>query len=66
MESVKSAIIFEEAREEYEQESLLSLRSAMHKEILQSENWPAPLFRGLIFALPVSLLMWGIIIWVIL
>jgi hypothetical protein len=66
MESVNIANIYEEALEEYEQESPLLMQSVMQEEILQPDIGPNRLFRGLIFALPISLLIWGIIIWVIL
>ena len=56
MEAVNNiAKNFEEAYEEYDQESPL---------LVQSENGTNPFFRGLIFAVPISFLMWGIIIWV--
>ncbi len=66
MEAVNIANNFEEAYEEYERESLLLPQSVMPEEILQSENDPLRFFKGLIFALPISLLIWGIIIWVFL
>ena len=63
MEAVNNANNFEEAHKEYEQESLLPMQSVMQEEIFQSENRPDPFFRGLIYGVPISLLMWGIIIW---
>ena len=62
MEAVNIANNFEKAYEEYEQESLLLMQSVMQEEILQSENDPLRLCKGLIFAVPISLIMWGIII----
>lgn len=59
MEAVNIANNFDEAFEEDEKESLLLKR----EEIFQSENGPNLLFRGLIIALPISLLMWGVITW---
>ncbi len=66
MEAVNNANNFKEAHEEYEQESPLLMRPVMEQEIFQSENGPDPFFKGLIFGVPISLLMWGIIIWAIL
>ncbi len=66
MEAVNIANNFEEAYEEYERESLLLPQSVMPEEILQSEEEPLGLCMGLRFAVPISLLMWGIIIWVFL
>jgi len=66
MEAVNIANNFEEAYEEYEQESLLWMQSVMPEEILQSENDQPRFFKGFIFAVPISLIMWGIIIWVFL
>jgi hypothetical protein len=66
MESVKTANILKETCEENEQESPISMQSGSYREILQSEDCPVPVFRGLIFALPISLLMWGTIIWIFL
>ena len=66
MDSVNIAKNFEEVCEEYDQESLLSTQSALQKEILKSENESDGFFKGLFFALPISLLMWCIIIWVFL
>jgi hypothetical protein len=64
MESARIANNYEKAsEEEYEQESLLLIQSEMQEEIFQSENGPVPFYRGWIFAVPISLLMWGIIIW---
>ncbi len=66
MEAVNIANNFEEAYEEHERESLLLMQPVMQEEILQPENDPLRFFKGLIFALPISLLIWGIIIWVFL
>jgi len=63
MESVRIANNYEEASEEYDQESLLFMRSLMQEEILRSKIKPNRFFKGLIRALPIILLMWGIIIW---
>jgi hypothetical protein len=64
MESARIANNYEKAsEEEYEQESLLLMRSLMQEEILLSEIRPNRFFKGLIRALPIILLMWGIIIW---
>lgn len=62
MESVNIVNNYEDAFEEYEQESFLLIQ----EEILQSKIRPNRFFRGLIFSLPISLLIWGIIIWAIL
>ena len=66
MEAVNIANNFEEAYEEYERESFLLPQSVMPKEILHSEYDPLRFCKGLITALPISLLMWGIIIWILL
>ena len=66
MEAVNIANNFEEAYEEYERESPLLMRSVMLEKILQSEEEPLGLCMGLRLAVPISLLMWGIIIWVFL
>ena len=67
MEAVNIANNFEEAYdEENERESPLLLRSVMLEKILQSEEEPLGLCMGLRVAVPISLLMWGIIIWVFL
>ena len=63
MESVNIAKNYEEAFEEYGQESPLLMQSVMQEEILQSKIGPNRFFKGLIIALPISLFMWGIIIW---
>ncbi len=66
MEAVNIANNFQEAYEEHERESPLLMRSVMIEKILQSEEEPLGLCMGLRFAVPISLLMWGIIIWVFL
>ncbi len=66
MEAVNIANNFQEAYEEHERESLLLMPPVMQEEILQSEEEPLGLCMGLRFAVPISLLMWGIIIWVFL
>ena len=63
MESVKLANNYGEIFEEYEQESALLMQSVMQEEILRSKIRTNRFFRGLIFALPISLFIWGIIIW---
>ena len=55
MEAVDFVNDFEEDYEEYERESPF---------LMQSENEPLGLFMGLRFAVPISLLFWGFIIWV--
>lgn len=57
MESVNIAKNYKEAFEEYEQESPL---------LMPSKIRPNRFFEGLIFAIPISLVMWGIIIYVLL
>jgi hypothetical protein len=64
MEAVNIANTFEEAYEEYERESPPLLQSVMLEKRRQSEEDPLGLCMGLKFALPVSLLIWGMIIWV--
>jgi predicted HAD superfamily hydrolase len=66
MESVNIANNYEEAFKEHEQESPLLMQLLMQEEILRSKIRPNRFFKGLIFALPISLFMWSIIIWVIL
>jgi len=66
MEALDIANNFEETYEDYEREPLLLLPSVTQKEILQSEGEQLGLFMGLRFAVPISLLMWGILIWVFL
>jgi hypothetical protein len=57
MESVNIAKNYEEAFEEHEQESPLLMPSK-----IRSNRF----FEGLIFAIPISLVIWGIIIYVLL
>ncbi|MEJ2725094.1 MAG: hypothetical protein P8175_10710 [Deltaproteobacteria bacterium] len=66
MEAVNIADNFEEAYEEYEQQSLLSVQSVIPEEILPQEDGPNRFFKGLFFALPISVLLWGIAIWIFL
>jgi len=66
MEALNIANNFEEVYEECEREPVLPLRSVRLDNILQSEDEPLGLFMGLRFAVPISLLMWGIILWVFL
>jgi hypothetical protein len=66
MEAVNIVNNFEEDHEECVRESPVLLQSVMLDKILQSENGPDPFFKGLIFAVPISLLMWGFIIWAVL
>jgi len=66
MDSVNITKNFEEVCEEYDQVSILSNPSDMQKEILQSENESDGFFKGLFFAIPISLFMWALIIWVFL
>jgi hypothetical protein len=61
MKSESIANNYEEAFEEFEQESPL----LMQEEILRSENRPQRFFEGLIFALPIILLTWGIFIFIL-
>ena len=56
----------EEAFEIYEQGSPLLMQSVMQAEILQAKVRPNRFFDGLIFALPFSVFMWGVIICVFL
>lgn len=63
MEAVNLVNNFEEIYEDYEQESPLLTQSAIPKEILQSDNDPLRFCKGLVFALPIGLLIWGIILW---
>ena len=63
MEAVKIVNNFEEVYEDYEQESAFLPRSAIPEEILKSDNDPLRFCKGLVFALPIGLLMWCIIIW---
>lgn len=65
MEPLNIANYYEEAFEEYDQECPLSMQSVMQEEILRSEIRPNLFFQGLIFALPVILFTWGIIIFVL-
>lgn len=53
----------EKAFEEFERQSPLLMPSMMQEEILRLEIRPNCLFRSMIFALPLSFFMWGIIIW---
>jgi hypothetical protein len=57
MESVNIAKNYEEGFEEYEQKSPL---------LMPSKIRPNRFFEGLIFAIPISLVIWGIIIFVLL
>ena len=66
MEAVSIANNYEENYLKNERESLFFPPSVMPEKIFQSENDPLRFCRGLIFGLPVSLLLWGIIIWVFL
>ena len=63
MESVNIANNYGEVFEENKQEFPLFMQSVMQEEILRSEIRTNRFFRGLIFALPISLFMWGIIVW---
>lgn len=58
MEAVNIADNFEEVCEEYEQKSLLLIKEG----ILESENGSNRFFKGLIFAVPISLIMWGAVV----
>ena len=64
MDSINIAKRFKEVCEKCDQESLLSSQPAMQNEILKSKNESNGFFMGLFFAIPLSLLFWGIIIWV--
>lgn len=66
MEAVSIANNYEETYVENERESPLLPPSVIPEEIFQSENDPLRFCRGLVFALPISLLLWGLIIWVFL
>jgi hypothetical protein len=66
MEALNIANNFEEAYEDYEREPLLLVEPVTPKEILQPEEEPLELCMGLRFAVPISLLMWGGLIWVFL
>ena len=66
MEAVNIVNNFEEADEEYEREPPVLLQSVMLDKILQSEDKPLRLCEGLGIAVPISLLMWGFIIWAVL
>ena len=66
MEAINIAYNLNEAYEEYGQDSSLIMEPVTQEEILQPEEEPLGLFKGLIFALPISLLMWGFLIWVFL
>ena len=66
MDAINIAYNLDEAYDEYGQESSLMMESVTQKEILQPEEEPLGLCKGLIFALPISLLMWGFLIWVFL
>jgi hypothetical protein len=64
MEAVNIVNDFEEVYEEYERKSPIPMHSVMLEKNLQSEEEPLGLCMGLRFALPISLLIWSIIIWV--
>ena len=66
MEYVNIGNNYEEAFEIYEQGSPLLMQSVMQAEILQTKVRPNRFFDGLIFALPFSVFMWGVIICVFL
>jgi hypothetical protein len=63
MEAVNIVNNFEEVYEDYEQESRLLPQSAIPEEILQSDSDPLRFCKGLFFALPIGLLMWGLLMW---
>ena len=64
MEALNIVNDFEEVCEEYERKSPILLHSVMPEKILQSEDESLGLCMGLRFAVPISLLLWGVIIWV--
>ena len=63
MEAAIIANIYEKPYEEYGQETQISTLSMKEEKILQPEEEPLGLCRGLIYAIPISLLIWGVIIW---
>ena len=64
MEAENIADNFAGAYEAYEQESLLLRHSVTPEKVMQTEKDPLRFCKGVIFALHISLLMLGIIIWV--
>lgn len=64
MEAENIADNFAEANGAYERESLLSRPSVRPDGVLQSEKDPLRFCKGVIFALHISLLLLGIIIWI--
>lgn len=66
MEAAIIANNYEEAYDQYGQETQLSIQSIRREEILRTEEEPLGLCKGLRFAIPISLLLWGVILWLFL